>query len=216
MAANRMGRTGNGAVDKIHRGKGAPRTREGVANSSNVPGVGESARRRSAGGVELGHLQMPIPRFADEDLESAPPLGASLGRAANVERVASHSKATTSTRCGFQWLETKLKREKEAWMLNDQNEVDEPIDEFNDYTWHYKHKVVPRCRLPHIIGRGGRMLQKLENFLGVFAFIREQADQDPKIVLVGERHSILLGEFIVDMIVVGHFGIMESLVNAGF
>ena len=128
----------------------------------------------------------------------------------------SHSQATTSPRCGFQWLESKLKREKEAWILNDQNEANEPVDESNDYAWHYKHKVVPQSRLQHIIGHGGRMLKKLENFLGVFAFIRDQAGQDPKITFVGDRHSILLGEFIIDMIVVGHFGIMESLANAGF
>ena len=144
------------------------------------------------------------------------PLGASPGRGADMERMASHYKASTSLRCGFQWLEKKLKEDKEAWMINDQNDTDETIDEFNDYAWHYRRKAIPRSRLRHVIGRGGRMLHKLERFLGVFAFVKDTANDDPKIVLVGQRHGVVLGEFIVNMIIMGHYTIMESLARAGF
>ena len=143
-------------------------------------------------------------------------LGASHGRGADMERMASHYKASTSLRCGFKWLEDKLKEDKELWMINDQNEANEEIDEFSDYAWHYRYHPVPRSRLRHVIGRGGRMLHKLESFLGVFAFVRERVDDDPRIVLVGQRHAVILGEFIVTMIAMGHYTIMESLARAGF
>ena len=143
-------------------------------------------------------------------------LGASPGRVADMERMASHYKATTSLRCGFQWLEDKLKEDEESWMINDQNEANETIDEFNDFAWHYKYRTVPRSQLGHIIGRGGRMLHKIESFLGVFAFVREKVNDGPQIVLVGQRHAVVLGEFIIGMIVLGHYNIMDSLVRAGF
>ena len=60
------------------------------------------------------------------------------------------------------------------------------------------------------------MLQKIENFLGVFAFVREDASGDPKIVFVGQRDAIVLGDFIVNMILMGHYTIMESLARSGF
>ena len=143
-------------------------------------------------------------------------VGTSLGSVDDMERMASHHKATTSPRCGFKWLEDKLKEDKERWMMDDQNETNEQIDEFNDYVWHYRYHKVPRSHLRHIIGRGGRMLQKLENFLGVFAFVREKADNRPEIVLVGQRHTVVLGEFIINMLVMGHYTIMDSLARAGF
>ena len=143
-------------------------------------------------------------------------VGTSLGSVADIERMASHSKATTSLRCGFQWLSDKLRDDKEGWIADDENEANENIDEFTDYAWHYKYKAVPRSRLRHVIGRGGRMLQKIESFLGVFAFVREDASGDPKVVFVGQRHAIVLGDFIVNMILMGHYTIMESLARAGF
>ena len=152
----------------------------------------------------------------DDNYEDNRAVGTSLGSAADMERMASHYRATTSLRCGFKWLEDNLKEDKERWMIDDQNEGHEQIDEFNDYVWHYKYHTVPRSQLRHIIGRGGRMLHKLESFLGVFAFVREKADDHPDIVLVGQRHAIVLGEFIISMIIMGHYTIMDSLARVGF
>ena len=75
-------------------------------------------------------------------------------------------------------------------------------------------KVSP-LSLKHIIGRGGRTLHKLESFVGVFASVVD-TKTGPEICFVGCPRACLPAEFIVEMIVDGHYSIMESLARNGF
>ena len=75
--------------------------------------------------------------------------------------------------------------------------------------------IVFPSSLKHIIGRGGRTLHKLESFVGVFAPVVD-TKKGPEICFVGCLQACLLAEFIVEMIVGGHYSIMESLARNGF
>ena len=83
---------------------------------------------------------------------------------------------------------------------------------------HYRSKFmrVPKGALPRIIGRGGRMIQQLEQVCGVFASVVDTALPQSLITFVGSPRSILLAEFAVDMLNMGYFSVLESLQRAGF
>ena len=126
---------------KNRRGKGFFETTQSGKCSESGLYCERERGERGCGGGEIGHLQMPSSPDGDLCVQSPP--RASTGSAVDAERVCSHSKATTSMRCGFQWLAEKLKENEEAWLINDQNEANEDLDEFHDYTWHFRHKAVP-------------------------------------------------------------------------
>ena len=88
-------------------------------------------------------------------------------------------------------------------------------DDFDDTQFYSKNITVDSSEVKHIIGRGGHTLRKLESFVGVFAFVVDRGGE-AELVLVGRPRSCLLGEFIVELILMGHHSIMESLAANGF
>ena len=69
--------------------------------------------------------------------------------------------------------------------------------------------------LKHVIGQGGRTLCKGEISVVVFASM-VHTKTSPDICFVGCSRACLLAEIIVEMIVSGHYSIMESLAGNGF
>ena len=105
---------------------------------------------------------------------------------------------------GIQHTQTHLA----AWSLEEGEDLNE--DDYLDGSF----RVSP-LSLKHIIGRGGRTLHKLESFVVVFASVFD-TEIGPEICFVGCPRACLLAEFIVEMIVGGHYSIMESLARNGF
>ena len=170
-----------------------------------------SGRGGGNGGGGWSHLQMEDPKSGDPGKPSSTgPLPRPLG---DEERVGMHATASTSPRCGFQWLESYLAKELDNWR---QDELEQSDWGFGENGLHYRYKDVASSRLPHIIGRGGRMLRKIEHFSGAFVFILDHGDNVAQVVFAGPPRACLWAKFCVSMIEEGNFSIMESLASHGF
>lgn len=164
----------------------------------------------SLGGGGRSHLQMG--NLGSTDFGTQRRAGPSVVPVDDPERVGSHAMASTSLRCGFHWLERKLAQEFEDWRQDfggQKNGLDEAQST-------YRCTEVPRRNLSHIIGKGGRMLAKIERFAGVFVCIVDYGSDDAEVMFTGLPRACLLAEFIVNMIEVGYYSIIESLVANGF
>ena len=210
VAGHSMGRTGKRAGEKIYGGEGAPRPSGSAASSFTTPGVDEPAQRGRVGGGEPSHPQMPKSASAD----SYPGIASTSSAAAREEgdRVLSHGQASTSPRCGFQWVARQLQEaldQKRRW---DDSTV---VGGFDDQ--HYSRHVVEigRGSIRHIIGVRGRMLRKIEDFCGIFIMISDCEDTC-EVSLLGLPYACLLGGFIVEMLDQGYYSIMEFLVRHGW
>ena len=200
------GSRGGGRFDKPETSGSSVQTPFGGQEEGVLGGRG--------GGNGVGgwsHLQMEDPESVDPKIPSSTgPLPRPLD---DVERAKTHATASTSPRCGFQWLERHLAKELESWR---QDELENAIGGFDENDIHYRYKEVVSSMLPHIIGRGGRMLRKIERFAGAFVFIEDQRDNGAQVVFAGPPRACLWAEFCVYMIEGGHFSIMESLAAHGF
>ena len=161
-----MGRTGKRAGEKIYGGEGAPRPSGSAASSFTTPGVDEPAQRGRVGGGEPSHPQMP----KSASVDSYPGIASTSSAAAREEgdRVLSHGQASTSPRCGFQWVARQLQEaldQKRRW---DDSTV---VGGFDDQ--HYSRHCVEigRDSIRHVIGVRGRMLRKIEDFCGIFIIV---------------------------------------------
>ena len=201
---------------KVEKGEnGHPSTSEALlsaAKSAESISTRQEVRGGAVGGVGAkSHLKMPLNQDGSSGSYDRPT--ASTGWVEHGTRVESHQTASTSPRCGFGWLRDHLGRGLEEWR-REENEA--CIDGFNDTHYRHRYKEVAKGFLPHIIGRGGRVIQKLEQFCGIFAFIEDHGHETAEVVFVGFPPAVLLGEFIVDMLISGHYSIMESLARSGF
>ena len=171
-------------------------------------------KRRGGSGMGVGgNRQLQIPKSTDGRLQDPSTPKASTGRAEGGERVDSHSTASPSPRCGFGWLHAHLEQGVEEWRervtIKGENWV-------KDAYYHSSFIRVPRGALSRIIGRGGQMIQRLEQVCGVFVSVVDTATPQSLITFVGAPRSILLAEFAVDMLNMGYFSIVESLHRVGF
>ena len=209
LRGGEMERTGVRASSKIRGGKGVPSSPGSAASSLTAQVVGNLIRtwpvaEENGGVVGMGHLQM-----ADLGATNSQDKGQSTsGQGEDSERVRSHTRASTSLRCGFHWLHKELEERLATWSSEEGEDMDASAHT-------YKFITVGSSSLKHVIGRGGRMLHKLESFVGVFASVQDIAD-GPIVCFVGCPHACLLAEFIVEMIEGGLYSIIESLARNGF
>ena len=199
---------------KPGRGKKIPRDESATTSTRSVQTpfggqeesvLGLDGRRGGAGGDGgMAHLQMADSQATNSQAKGQP----TNSQGDDNERVYSHTIASTSPRCGFLWLHKELDARLEAWSLEEGEDLD-------DHHWQDKYMSVSSSDLKHIIGRAGRTLRKLESFVGVFVSVVD-TKTGPEICFVGCPQACLLAEFIVEMIVGGHYSIMESLARNGF
>ena len=211
IAAQFKTRMGGG---KTGRGKKIPRDETATSSTRSVQtpfgvqndGVlGVDGRCGGAGGDGgMAHLQMADSQGTNSQAKGQP----TNSKGDDDERVHSHTLASTSPRCGFHWLHKELDERLAAWSLEEGEDLD-------DHHCQDKCMSIPSSDLKHIIGRGGRTLHKLESFVGVFASVVD-TKTGPEICFVGCPRACLLAEFIVEMIMGGHYSIMESLARNGF
>ena len=157
----------------------------------------------------MGHSK--IPDFQDLDSHSKGAHQETSKREAHEERVHSNATASTSLRCGFQWLRVVLDSRLHDWM----DEYGFATEDFDPTAYYWRHIEVSSSCLKHVIGRGGRTLRKIESFAGVFAFV-EDTNKGPQIALAGCPRACILAEFLVEMLEGSNYSIMESLVEHGF
>ena len=205
-----MGRTGKRPEEKIQGGEGAPRPSESAASSFTAQGVDESAQQGRVGGGGPSHQQMPKSASADSCPRTIPRSSAD-GRA-DGDRVHSHGQASTSPRCGFKWVSQHLQQALEERRRWDDSSAEGGFDENH----HCLHCVqIEKGSARHVIGTKGRMLQKIEDFCGVFIFLTDYEDCC-EVYLVGLPAACILGAFIIEMLNQGYYSIMESLIRHGW
>ena len=77
---------------------------------------------------------------------------------------------------------------------------------------------VAKGAVRHVIGRGGRMLQRLEDTFGAFLSIRDCSDGPlyAQLEICGPPRSCALVKFAVECLEFRHFSILDSLLRIGF
>ena len=69
---------------------------------------------------------------------------------------------------------------------------------------------------PHIIGRGGRMLRRIEDFCGVFLSLSDVSSDMVELAVYGPARGCALVQFIRDMLIEGVYSVMDTLARHGF
>ena len=126
-------------------------------------------------------------------------------------RVWSHSAATTSPRCAFTWF---LRRwgELEAPMVALEEGV-APMSQ-NDMIMHTIK--FSKTTAPHVIGRGGRMLRRIEDFCGVFLSLHDVSSDVVELAVYGPSRGCALVQFIGEMLIEGVYSVIDTLARQGF
>ena len=135
----------------------------------------------------------------------------SIGEGEGGERVESHRHASTSWRCGFQWLSALLEKRLRAWDEEDAKEFDCSLDElYNDpFVFHYVEVV--GYAVPHIIGRKGRVIRQLEQTCGVFLTLRDIGNDRHQMMITGPRPACILAEFAIQLLCRGQHSVLATL-----
>ena len=84
------------------------------------------------------------------------------------ERASSHKHATTSGRCGFEWVVALLRTRLKAWDVMVAEDCDSSIDDLYVAPFSFKYVEVDASDVPHIIGCGGVLFANLILYAGCF------------------------------------------------
>ena len=126
-------------------------------------------------------------------------------------RVWSHAAATTSPRCMFGWFAHHL-RELQAPLVAVEEGV-APLNE-NDMMMHTMEFF--KKTAPHVIGRGGQMLRRIEDFCGVFLSIHDISSDAVELIIFGPCRGCALVQFIGEMLIEGVYSVIDTLARQGF
>ena len=179
----------------------------------------------SAGGekmaeADLGHLQMAIladPKSAKSEqpagISNPTPPSATTSTAlstlcgpqeepfldGSTSRTQSHGFASTSPRCAFAWIaQCGLLRSKPA----------------RSSCSPFLHSIrIPRSAVKHVLGRGGRVLSRIEDLSGCLVSVVDSSGGDSLVSLMGGDAT--LGCFLVHALSSGFFSVFETLHRNG-
>ena len=127
------------------------------------------------------------------------------------ERVASHKNATTSWRCGFEWVAAHLKSRLRAWDVEQAEEQERSIEAiYNEPFAKMTVHVLPHT-VPHIIGRGGRVIRQIELVCGVFLTLQDLQNGTHELFMTGPWLVCVLAQFAIEMLGDGHYSVLRTL-----
>ena len=125
------------------------------------------------------------------------------------ERASSHKHATTSWRCGFEWVAALLKRRLQAWDEEEAAFEECSINEL--YQKPFADKFVEVWGVRHIIGRGGRVIRRIETVCGVFLTLRDLGDGRHEMMISGPRPACIFAQFAMELLSSGHHSVLTTL-----
>ena len=199
--------------DKTGRGKKIPREERTTTStrSAQTPfGVQEEGVSGRKGGVDGGMrggegatLGMQIPKSGI--------CNSSICDEGGEERASSHKYATTSWRCGFEWVAALLRKRLRAWDVEQAEEEERSIEAIYSEPFAEKTVGVLAHTVPHIIGRGGRVIRQIEMVCGVFLTLRDLGTGNHELFVTGPRPACILAEFAVEMLGDGHHSVLKTL-----
>ena len=126
-------------------------------------------------------------------------------------RVWSHSAATTSPRCAFRWFVGRLRERQAPLAVVDEGEAPIGDDEM------IRHSMTfVKSTAPHVIGRGGRMLRRIEDFCGVFLSLFDVSSDTVMLTMYGSMRGCALAQCIGEMLTEGIYSVIDTLARHGF
>ena len=69
---------------------------------------------------------------------------------------------------------------------------------------------------PHVIGRGGRMLRRIEDFCGVFLSLFDVSSDTVMLTMYGSMRGCALAQCIGEMLTEGIYSVIDTLARHGF
>ena len=197
------GKTGSGK--KIQREE--PSTSSARSTQTPFGGREEGVSGRQGGaegglaGGEGPNLRMQIPESGI--------CNPSICDEGGEERASSHKHATTSWRCGFEWVAALLKRRLQAWDEEEAAFEECSINEL--YQKPFADKFVEVWGVRHIIGRGGRVIRRIETICGVFLTLRDLGDGRHEMMISGPRTACIFAQFAMELLSSGHHSVLTTL-----
>ena len=137
--------------------------------------------------------------------------GATSTHRGDQARLWSHATATTSPRCAFGWVASRLGEIEAPSVALEERVV--PMNE-NDMIMHTLK--FSKTTAPHVIGCGGRMLRQIENFCGIFLSLFDVSCDVVELTIYGPSRGCALVQFISEMLIEGIYSIMDTLARQGF
>lgn len=208
---------GLGKKSGLHRGsrgsRGGGRSDEPEASgaSAQTPfwgrredfsgGLGGGDGGMAAGDGATSRSQIPKSGICDD----------SIGAGDDDERAASHKHATTSWRCGFEWVSSVLESRLRAW---DEDVIDErkcSLDDIYRIPFFYHRVTVAHHAVPHIIGRGGRVIREVEKVCGVFLNLCDLPDGFHEVCITGPRPACIVASFAIELLSTGQHSALTTL-----
>ena len=107
-----------------------------------------------------------------------------------------------------------LRARLEAWNAKDAEDCDIPLERLD--IWGHKYFPIGREALPHIVGRGGKMIQSIEDFCRVFFTVHDVNSPEAQLLVSGPRSACILAEFVCEMIAARHFSVLATFLRHGF
>ena len=126
-------------------------------------------------------------------------------------RLRSHALATTSPRCAFGWCASRMGEIETPLVALEERVVPMKENEMIMHTLKFS-----KTTAPHIIGRGGRMLRRIEDFCGVFLSLSDVSSDVVELTIYGPTRGCALVQFIGEMLIEGVYSVMDTLARHGF
>ena len=126
-------------------------------------------------------------------------------------RVWSHATATTSPRCAFGWCASRIGEIETPLVALEERVVPMKENEMIMHTMKFSQTTAP-----HVIGRGGRMLRRIEDFCGVFLSLSDVSSDVVELDIYGPTRGCALVQFIGEMLIEGVYSVMDTLARHGF
>ena len=198
-----MGRREKTSAEKIRDGAGAASSSLSGASAHTHQGAKDGAVGCGGGSNGQDPKMASGARFGS--------CGATSAHRGDQERLWSHATASTSPRCAFGWVASRLVEIEAPLAALEERVV--PMKE-NDMILHTLK--FSKTTAPHVIGRGGRMLRRIEDFCGVFLSISDVSSDVVELDIYGPTRGCALVQFIGEMLIEGVYSIMDTLARHGF
>ena len=127
------------------------------------------------------------------------------------ERADTHKHASTSWRCGFKWVSALLRSRLRAWDLEDAQGCECSLDDLYNDPFSFMYVEVKPYAVPHIIGRGGRVIRSIEQTCGVFLAFRDLVNGGHELCITGPRPACILAELAIELLGSGQHSVLITL-----
>ena len=107
-----------------------------------------------------------------------------------------------------------MKRRLQAWDEEEAAFEECSIDEL--YQKPFADKFVEVWNVPHIVGRGGRVIRRIETVCGVFLNLRDFGDGKHEMLISGPRPACIFAEFAMGLLSTGHHSVLTTLSSLRF